>query len=184
MTRPFQLVLVVSLLTALGWTVSTAGAAVPTAAVVPASTPAKPTVTPSQRATSGDIWWNQGRIVDALELRAEQRAQMDELLSKAREAQSEFRSKQNERREVFDESLQQGDWDAAKKASAELAKLAGGWLERRAELKIAVLRLLDSDQREKLAAEFPRVLRQPWVRPARDGGRMGRRGGMRPRRRP
>jgi Spy/CpxP family protein refolding chaperone len=109
------------------------------------------------------IWWNQPDIVQALQLKDEQRAAMDKLLTKTQEAQRAIQQKQAEQRQALEEALAKANWDAARKAGTEVGEGLAVASTVQTGLKIDILKLLDDTQRQTLATRYAHLLRRPWM---------------------
>jgi Spy/CpxP family protein refolding chaperone len=116
------------------------------------------------------VWWNQPELVQALQLRDDQRSQMDKLLAQALQELRESQHKQMERRIAFEQALVQGDWSAARKTAAELREGVSETAAPQTTLKVDVLSLLDDSQRQTLVAQYAYLLRRPWVVPSSMAG--------------
>ncbi len=120
-------------------------------------------------------WWNHDAVIADLVLTAEQRVKMDELLYASLQQEGESRRKQHEANAKLEDALHHGDLKAAREAAPGLREALGDSWECKSMLMLDVLSVLDGEQRQKLLASHPDLLRQPWEddRPTR--ARAGRR---------
>ena len=108
-------------------------------------------------------WWNQSELVDALSLTPEQRTKMDALLQQSMDAQRAAQEQQREQQRKLKESLEAGNWDAARQAAAAAAEgMTTAW-RTQTTLKIDVLASLDPDQQRLILSQYRQVLRQTSV---------------------
>lgn len=108
-------------------------------------------------------WWNQQRFMEALALDEAQRGAMDrELLDHLATRRALAITAARQRRSLGSE-LTAGDWQGAEEAAAAVAAAHAALGREEAELTIAVARLLNDEQRRKVAAEFPHLLDRPLV---------------------
>ncbi len=109
------------------------------------------------------IWWNQPRPVEALGLTDEQRKKMDALLIDSLGRRRELAQGAFEVRQTLGDHLAAGDWKAAEKDSDDLAERASILARSDADLTLAVVRLLQPEQRRTLDQELPMILRRAWL---------------------
>lgn len=109
------------------------------------------------------VWWNQGRYVEALELDETQRTAMDRILVEHVERRRALAAEMAEQRRVLGDRLAAGDWQGAEETTDAVAAAYADLGRGEAELATRVARLLNDEQRGKVAAEFPRLLNRPLV---------------------
>jgi Spy/CpxP family protein refolding chaperone len=110
-------------------------------------------------------WWNHPDIVEAIGVRADQKGEMDRVMSRHVEGHMAAAEKRQKLGATFQDALKSGEWDAARKHASELRDaIAQGWYNQ-ALLKIEILQVLTKEQREKLAAEHSDLLIRPWMNP-------------------
>jgi Spy/CpxP family protein refolding chaperone len=110
------------------------------------------------------LWWNDPVIVGEIGLRDEQRSKMDAAFDGYQQKLASGPKMQDNQRK-FLEALEAGQWDLAQKIVGEWFASGSSPQQAMAELKLKVLPVLDADQRTKLLASYPRVIRRQW-RPA------------------
>ena len=115
-----------------------------------------------ERVTSR-MWWNQSDKIAALKLTAEQRAEMDTLIRSHLEKQRNSTA-MREAFAAFQETLEAGDWDGARKRAQGLADAAAEPVLSQAEMMIGALSLLSAEQRAKVASDYPGLMTGPWLR--------------------
>jgi len=108
------------------------------------------------RASGLVLWWNDPDVVRVLSLDEKTRAAMDGAHRKYAEDGSARQIRQS--RAAFKRALIDGNWETARK---ELDAIARPTLQE-GTLKIEVLRLLSTEQRELLVRRFPTVFRRKW----------------------
>jgi len=107
------------------------------------------------------MWWNDSLIVDDLGLSKAQRQQMDAAYQRYWNTTEPLRREAVSQRPYL-QALEAGDWKAAKKASDEWLAASQKPIRAMIELKLAVLPLLTSKQRETVAEKYPRLIRRNW----------------------
>jgi len=116
------------------------------------------------------IWWNQQSMIEALDLKPEQRKRMDEHLKDYLSRWSEMATKNQKAQRIAREAFKTRDFDAALKAADDLAEasayLNGGALRLRAK----VFRELSPEQMQKVIDEQPFLLRRRWIKGTRARG--------------
>ena len=112
------------------------------------------------------IWWNRADKVSTLGLRTETRAAMDELLRQHLEETYEAPNRLGPVQEMAN-LLVAGDWQGAEAKAEEVVEVTANPVRRQMGLMIEVMKLLDEGQRQTLAAEYPGLMKRPWVRMAR-----------------
>lgn len=120
------------------------------------------------------IWWNDEESVSALALTESQRDRMDLALAEYFQGVEETRRATRAAQSAFVEALAEGGAGAAEKLGA-LGQAAGAAAVLQPQLKIAVLQVLTSSQRDLVDADYPHLLRQPWVRAGAGRARAARR---------
>ena len=107
------------------------------------------------------LWWNDPVIAEPLGITDEQREKMNQAFSDYEKVAGPARRKSVTRKPYL-VALENGNWELAKTEAER-------WLEsdqvpKRAmvELKLAVLPILSADQRSRLVAQYPRLVRRPW----------------------
>ena len=120
-------------------------------------------------------WWNQPKAIETLALTDAQRRKMDQVLLAHLATRREAALAYVENRRHLGDLLVAGDWKGAERSAAEAGELAAKMARSEGELAVAVARALEPEQREKLDAEFPQLLRRPLVQSG-TGGRGGPRG--------
>lgn len=123
------------------------------------------------------VWWNQPVKVDQLTLTADQRSQMDELLTNFLEAREAAVERQKAAFEVFGSALAAGDSMRAEKAGESVKEAMAAPLGLQVDMMMNVVDLLNDEQRLKLDTLYPRLLSHMWIRSANPrSGMMGARG--------
>ncbi len=107
-------------------------------------------------------WWNHDAVVADLVLTDAQRAKMDELLHASLQQEDESRRKQRDANAKLEAALYKGDLQAAREAAPGLRAALGEAWECKSTLMLDVLSVLNGEQRQKLLARHPELLRQPW----------------------
>ena len=64
--------------------------------------------------------------------------------------------------QAFEEDLRKGNWEEAEKRLEAIGRAAADPITSNGRVRIEVLRVLSDEQREKLVAENPVLLRQHW----------------------
>jgi len=151
------------------------------ASFAPGSAPSAQAAQPAQQAGQARpralrpnlsrLWWNRPHYAQALGLTDEQRAAMDELMLDRIEARRAQAREYSQLRVTLGDHLAAGEWKEAEATTTALGDRVAAMARGEAELALAVTRLLQPAQREKLGAEFPGILRHPWLR----GGAAARR---------
>lgn len=151
----------------------------PTSAQPPSAAPNATRATPATtrpprggaRDAAQERWWNDPAKVAALGLTTAQRTKADALaqgfVDKARES---AREEINAARESLADALAANNAAKARASVEAMGEVRNRSYRHQVELMIAVVALLDSSQRAKLAADYPELLREPWVRQARPTG--------------
>lgn len=103
------------------------------------------------------LWWNDPALVEKLALTKEQRAKMDALLAKQPAV-----PRIDELAATFQNALEHGNTEAARRALAAWADASRDTVRARGALKIEVLSLLTEPQRKQLAALEPDVIARAW----------------------
>jgi Spy/CpxP family protein refolding chaperone len=110
-------------------------------------------------------WWNDPNLVRELSLGADQRAKMDAAYQRLEQGLQRDRPKGMQG--DFYAALEAGDWDRARSQLAAVPKTLPNPVHPMLEQKLAVVQLLTDEQRRRLAAERPDLLRRHWnPRPA------------------
>ena len=112
------------------------------------------------------MWWNDSRTVDDLDLSKAQRKQMDTAYQRYRV------TIERARREVvgqgpYLEALEAGNWKTAEQASNEWLVALQVSVRAMVDLKLAVLPVLTAEQRAIVLEKHPRLIRRNWNRPGR-----------------
>ncbi|MEO1088055.1 MAG: hypothetical protein AAFY88_27800, partial [Acidobacteriota bacterium] len=118
-----------------------------------------------------NAWWNQARFIERLALSPDGRQQMDAILAEHLESADPKARAQTQAK--LHEALLAGDWDAARAALDGVNTARTASFNDQTELKIEILKLLSSEQRQVIADNFPRLIARPWVKPQRDGAKRG-----------
>lgn len=177
--RPVTLLVSLSLVA--GATIFASGAAVASGAE-PSPQAAQQPPRSAQQAPSGrraggmnlaKVWWNHPQYVDALGLTETQRSAMDKLMLEKLETRRDLAREFARLRQTLGDQLAAGDWKAAEATVSDIGEQAAALGRGESELALAVTRLLQPAQRQKLATEFPAILHRPWLR----GGTAIRRSG-------
>ena len=107
------------------------------------------------------LWWNNPQLVAKLSLTAEQRAQMDRLFETYQRESG--RGRGAKARVVFYEALAQGDAEGARRELGKWANAERGQIQALGDLKLAVLALLNTEQRKALASVRRDLIRMDWT---------------------
>lgn len=145
--------------------------------VTPTPTPtAVPSTAPDAANLAARAWWNRPRYVAALQLSKAQRQQMDAAFAAHLKVRREAARDYFVARQRLGDELAAGDWKAAAQTADAATQIFASISRSEAELAITVARTLTPEQRTKLDAEYPALLRRSLVQ-----GGLGLRGGRRPR---
>ncbi len=144
-----------------------------------ATPPPAPTTAPSTAPDAATLaaraWWNRPTYVAALQLSEAQRQQMDAALVAHLNTRREAARAYFVTRRQLGEELAVGDWKAADRTAEDAAQIFASMSRSEGDLAIAVARTLTPEQRTKLDAEHPALLRRPLIQGGL-GMREGRRG--------
>jgi hypothetical protein len=100
---------------------------------------------------------------------------MDKILEAYRTERREAGQLYAEDNRAFTEALTRGDFQAAEAANVRLSARSTDLARMANDLKMAVFRQLKPEQRTRLA-EYPALLRRPWMMGGRSGARNQRPG--------
>lgn len=124
-----------------------------------------------QKSPARMIWWNNAAMIEELHLTREQRSQADQVLAAhlASDASVETQAAATAATAALSDALAAGDSVKAFAVAQELSALRDLPFERQLRLKLAVLSLLDEEQRAAIALEYPHILDRPWTLSRRVG---------------
>ena len=141
---------------------------------VPAAGAAVPTIAERVERLERSMWWNHEGLVAYLDLETSQRQQMRSLFTRYFTVRLEERE-QPPRPDLFRRAVVATDLARAREMIDRRAERAAEAATADARIIVEVLEVLRSDQLDRLAARYPRVLRAAWFTEV-SGGR-SRRGG-------
>lgn len=122
------------------------------------------------------IWWNRPAVIKLVGLEEAQRKKMDETYVLRMAAVGELAAPAHETNEALATALAKGDWAGARVLRARASDADVKLRAQELETVIAMLELLTEEQRTKLGAERPFILRGAWARSVPPGGMMRRAG--------
>jgi LTXXQ motif family protein len=127
---------------------------------------------------SRNLWWNQPRVVERLQLSPPQRAAMDRVFADhlaARRAARQTLRAGSEGPDPFRVALAAADLEAARQAVEERSARAAAEATAVQRMTLSILELLEPEQLARVRSEIPQLLERSWFLQA---------GGDGPRRRP
>ena len=116
---------------------------------------------PSAKGQGPTLWWNDPMIVDEISLTAQQRQKMDAAYEQFHKRTSEGPRTGDLRNEFF-EAVEAGDWKRGRSILETWREQAVVPIQAMGDLKLEVMPLLSAEQREKLMASYPRIVKRQW----------------------
>jgi hypothetical protein len=107
-------------------------------------------------------WWNEPSIAESIDLSAERRSALDQLLAEQLVAR---RTAERERREAERElpiALLAGDLERAEQLREVLSEARRGSTDAELVLRVRGFALLDPQQRRRIGEQYPHLAERPW----------------------
>ena len=115
------------------------------------------------------LWWNRPKHYEPIGLDAEQRARMDERMSRFLDYQREQNSQRQTFR-AFRRALTDGDWQVARESIPALANANSEPLQLQAEAMVDIMEMLSPEQHQRLIDDHAGLLAGPWMSSRGIGG--------------
>lgn len=109
-------------------------------------------------------WWNQQSMVEALDLGAEQRAEMDKVMAAYLTRWAAMAAKRTKGQERMVEAVKANDFGSARRIADEIAWAAAYFQGAPIRLKVEIFALLSDSQVQRVVDEQPFLLKSKWVK--------------------
>ncbi len=109
-------------------------------------------------------WWNQQSMVEALDLDAEQRAEMDKVMAAYLTRWAAMGAKRTKGQDRMVEAVKANDFGSARRIADDMAWAAAYFQGAPIRLKVEIFALLSNDQIQRVVDEQPFLLKSKWVK--------------------